>query len=105
MAQEDSKNLKKYFENDPPSFFDELVNNGEQRSCLKTWETDNFWFVDPQKTIISKVSPEVRDLWRYPAKGNTYFPLVPRVSVELLVSLTCSPFASPLKFKYFRMTQ
>lgn len=34
MAQEDSKNLKKYFENEPPSFFDELINNGEQRSYL-----------------------------------------------------------------------
>lgn len=29
MAKEDSENLKKYFENDPPSFFDELVNKGE----------------------------------------------------------------------------
>lgn len=25
MAQEESKNLQKYFENDPPSFFDELA--------------------------------------------------------------------------------
>lgn len=25
MAQDESKNLKKYFENDPPSFFDELA--------------------------------------------------------------------------------
>lgn len=25
MAQDESKNLKRYFENDPPSFFDELA--------------------------------------------------------------------------------
>lgn len=32
MAQDESKNLKKYFENDPPSFFDDLaVKEGEAR--------------------------------------------------------------------------
>lgn len=25
MAQEENKNLQKYFENDPPSFFDDLA--------------------------------------------------------------------------------
>lgn len=33
MAQDESKNLKKYFENDPPSFFDELaVKEGKMKN-------------------------------------------------------------------------
>lgn len=36
MAQDESKNLKKYFENDPPSFFDELaVKEGKEHEHLE----------------------------------------------------------------------
>ncbi|CRK93971.1 CLUMA_CG007497, isoform A [Clunio marinus] len=64
MTQEDSKNLKRYFENDPPSFFDELTEK----------EVDE---------VSIKLSSEVKDLWPYPNRDEAH-PIVPRVIVESL---------------------
>lgn len=81
MAQEESKNLQKYFENDPPSFFDDLaVKEGEAQSI--PWsksEVDKF-SEEPQKISA------VRDLWPHPDKGdNRHTPTVTHVTTEALV--------------------
>lgn len=73
MAQDETKNLQKYFENDPPSFFDDLTDKG------------NDLITKVQEESL-KVSPEVRDLWPYPSKADKYTPTVPIVTTESLVS-------------------
>lgn len=88
MAQDESKNLQKYFENEPPSFFDELV---EKRSDL----SQDFAVKVSKETL--KVSPEVRDLWPYPSKGDKYTPTVPIVTTE---SLVCSTLSSSLLLNF-----
>lgn len=85
MAQDESKNLKKYFENDPPSFFDELaVKEGkkfkEDPIKVEEGEIKNL-FLDESLKILA----EVRDLWPYPSKGDKYTPTVPFVTTESLV--------------------
>lgn len=63
----DGKDLKKYFENDPPSFFDDLTSK-------------KIFQEDPQR-----VTTEVRDLWPYPG-NHRQSPTVPCVTIESLVS-------------------
>ena len=85
MAQEESKNLQKYFENDPPSFFDDLAPKEGKFSLKIAWKLkfENLNFSEESRS--QKVSSEVRDLWPYPGKGDKYTPTVPLVTVESLV--------------------
>lgn len=81
MAQDESKNLQKYFEDDPPSFFDDLASKeGEFSSSFV-----EFRAITAIISEVIKVSAEVRDLWPYPSKGDKFTPTVPLVTVEALV--------------------
>jgi hypothetical protein len=84
MAQEESKNLQKYFENDPPSFFDDLAvrdGNGSKQKAWKFVELNCHFFSEE----LLKVSAEVKDLWPFPDKSERSTPTVPCVTAETLV--------------------
>jgi hypothetical protein len=90
MAQDDGKNLQKYFEDDPPSFFDDLAVKG-------SWEERGRGEFDEFSTFSDesiKVSSEVRDLWPYPDKSERFTPTVPCVTTESLVRSSNHPQTS-----------
>lgn len=86
IMETESKNLQKYFENDPPSFFDELaVKDGEEQSRLHSKSFSlNIFFILLEEPL--KVSAEVRDLWPHPDRNDRQAPTAPYVSVDMLVS-------------------
>lgn len=94
MAHEESKNLQKYFENDPPSFFDDLaVKEGETQSIPWSKFEDDKFSEEPLK-----ISAEVRDLWPHPDKGdNRHTPTVTHVTTEALVG-----YPDPLKDNFIK---
>lgn len=86
MAAEESKDLKKYFENDPPSFFDDLsVKEGKYKNSEASISLE-FIFLILQD--LQRISSEVRDIWPQPEKVENLATTGPCVTTESLVTIS-----------------
>jgi hypothetical protein len=87
---EEAPKLQKYFEDDPPSLFDELdVNNTQQNGNFHKKLEMEFTLKKKINSITDlNISNEVRDLWPFPKHPEMYPPTVPCVSIENLVGRT-----------------